>query len=290
MPPRGPGRRPPSRCRSGRGRSTGRGSARARSARSRLRPADPLRGRAEHRAEPLVPRCASRNSRGMRSSACGHLVHVGLASEVVRRRGQSPIGALEERRLGRLIGAARWGSRTGCQAIPALMLVISQAVIVPPVGSAADVDHGGGPRYPPVNSSPRLQRTLTGRPAARETRGLERDGAGVLAAEATAGVRHDDAHLSFASSRAPPRARSARRTDLRPRPDGQPGAVPVGDRHAGLERDVGHVSGAVRRGAWTGRRNARSGSPILRGTTPPSPRPRSGGRGGVPRGRLPVPL
>ena len=179
----------------------------------------------------------------------GELVHVRLAGEVIRRRGERAVGALSQGRLrrvkrselvGHFVGRAKPGSAgvvvvkfPGCERAVAAC-------------AALDFDHAGRPEVGPgeffLASPDQLDRPAG---LAGDSRGLDGRFAGVLAAVAGAGVRHDDANRVVGESKRTGQLAAHAEGALGSGPDGELAVLPLRHRRAGLERSVGDVGDRV---------------------------------------------
>ena len=218
-----------------------------------------------------------------RRRAVGQLVDERLAGEVVGRRRQCPVGALAQRRVGRLepqplVGHVVVG--TPIAALPELMLTHSQAVSVAVGGRAgAHVDDRRRPEVGPGELL--LARPLQPHGPARrpgEARGRDGDVGLVLAAEPGARVGDDHPHLGPRPSPAPRPARGARRTAAACRSRRSAGRPPT--RRARPGSPAGRArcrrSCRSRRAAPAATRARASKSPASWRTHRPTPRPSTG--------------
>ena len=99
-----------------------------------------------------------------------------------------------------------------------------------------------GRKYAQVNSSARVQRTVTGLPTAcAKRRRLDRRFAGVLAAEAVAEIGGDHAHGVFLQMKRIHQFAAHAERVLRAGPDRQFAVAPLGHRGARFHRHVLHV-------------------------------------------------
>ena len=177
------------------------------------------------------------------------LVHVALAGEVVRGRGERAIGALAQRRLDGVVldllvgDVVRRGDAGGAGVVVVELPRDERAVLA---RAASDLDEAGGAQVRPgelLLARPDDLDRLAG--GLGQTRRFDRRVAGVLAAVGGAGVGDEDADVLARDAEGRGELLAHGEGALRAGPDRELVAVPFGDRGARLERRVRDVLDGV---------------------------------------------